>query len=163
MVMGYMMVLDPSLYAHFEQSYGEQSQIFPKVNRGKIDIQCTYLGLVSQIVGLPASHGHGLHDGILDPSLYAHFESSYGEHWLIFPRMKCRKIYIQCTYPDLINEIMDQSPNHGHGLQHATLPSLYIHFEPSYGKQSQISPTLKYIKIDIQCTYPDLINQIMGD
>ena len=60
---GYITVLVPSLYIHFELSYGDQNQILSRAKSRKIYIQCTYPYLINLILGDPVSHGHGLHDG----------------------------------------------------------------------------------------------------
>jgi len=85
-----IVVLLPSLYMHFEPSYGEQSQIFPKVNCRKINIRCTYIGLVGQIWGHPASPGHGLHNGTGSISVFAFWVELW---WAksIFPQSELQK------------------------------------------------------------------------
>ena len=61
---------------------------------------------------------------VLEPSckplLYVHIKPSYGEQSRIFPKMNCSKIYIQCTYPELINQILSHPPNPDHGLHNGT-------------------------------------------
>jgi len=54
--------------------------------------------------------------------------------------VKCRKIDIQCTYPDLINQILGHSPSHGHGYMLVLVfPSSLAHPLENVEKFSQLA------------------------